>query len=320
MILAVGPYHLTTREPPALAAFLLGARVVTLAPGPEGRSREAHALARSLPAYLGAIKSWEWTKPLWDAGVLAGLHSGESPVQDMLDVVRDIDERDDLLPLRAVTSPEAFADPRVLLQALGADLLKGGPNPSLSIPVLAGLDRFAARHGLMAVRPAPTSLAQRAEATLARPIFSTAVPVLVQADADRVLIAREALEEPLLALRESIDRCVHAGLVGNPDPGAPRVESAAISYARAFEAAQEDFLRGAADDDVRAVVATATLSASILPGDAVLRAAVLALESFTARVPVTTPPAPGATASALAASRAPRPFAALTIKPLGMRT
>ena len=35
MLIAVSPYHMTTREPAAMAALLLASRVVTILPTPE---------------------------------------------------------------------------------------------------------------------------------------------------------------------------------------------------------------------------------------------------------------------------------------------
>jgi hypothetical protein len=62
MLVAVSPYHLTTREPAAIAALLLADRVVTLLPGPDRRGAEL--AAERLPHYLDFVLTWEWSVPL----------------------------------------------------------------------------------------------------------------------------------------------------------------------------------------------------------------------------------------------------------------
>jgi hypothetical protein len=60
MLIVASPYHLTTREPAAMAALLLARQVVTLLPTPlegAGSSREAMAAARCVPTYRALVES-----------------------------------------------------------------------------------------------------------------------------------------------------------------------------------------------------------------------------------------------------------------------
>ncbi|MEL6741711.1 MAG: DUF2752 domain-containing protein, partial [Planctomycetota bacterium] len=50
-------------------------------------------------------------------------------------------------PLRPLVRPELFEDDRAYLGAVSRDVLKGGPDPALSIPLAAGLDASPEGHG-----------------------------------------------------------------------------------------------------------------------------------------------------------------------------
>jgi hypothetical protein len=44
---------------------------------------------------------------------------------------------------------------------VAADLLKGGPDPAITVPLAAGIDQFAMRHGAAVARSSPFSIARR---------------------------------------------------------------------------------------------------------------------------------------------------------------
>lgn len=310
----VSPYHLTSREAPALAALQLADFVVTLLPAPmHGRAGatvdadRTTAAAVEAPRYAELMDSWAWSAPLFREGVLGSAFAGEDAADDARHACDRIEDEPWLAGLRPLVRPELFDDDRTYLAAVARDVLKGGPDPALSIPLAAGLDAFAARHALMVARGAPASFVQKAEARLARRRASVVLPALVQASAERLLLARALLDDALVPLREGLGDLAAS-------EGAPaELARAAERYADAFASEREDLLAppGPNDDldEVRPVEGTIALSVVDLPPDAVFTSSVSAAAMLTgpeARVSV-----PGApTVPAL-------PCTALIIKVLG---
>lgn len=283
MDIAVSPYHLTTREPPAMAALLLGRRVLTLAPAPANvRDRStrddpratadaaAHA-ALLAPAYADVMRSWEWSRPLWKAGVLAPAVPFGAGGDDALAIARRIAVDPAYAPLRALMRHDVLADDITYLEAVARDLLKGGPDPALVIPLVAAIDRLAARLDVPVARAHPTSVAQREEAQLGVPCPPAILPVLLQATADRVLHAREVLADVLAAFHEALDE-------GDFTTALP---AAAARLHTEFESRRADILDGARDDEVRAVEGCVRITPMVLPPDAVLRSSLAALGVLT---------------------------------------
>lgn len=279
MIAVVSPYHVTTREPPAMAALLLGERVVTMMPAPLNGSRreQAEAAAGRVPRYLSLLKSWEWTVPLWEAGVLASSCGGRDPVEDVRSACRTIDRDGRFAPLRPLMRPGLFDTDEGYLDAVSRDLLKGGPDPAICVPVSAGMDRFAMAHGLTPMRSEALSLAQQAEARLGARAFALAVPILLRGGAGRLLAARRELDAELRGLRAAL-RCSADGHAGNGD-----LAAAARAYTHAFEAHWSAIASAVAgnDDTERPVRATVAIEGLWLPAHAVLESSVNALRSAT---------------------------------------
>lgn len=271
MNVLVSPYHLTTREPAAMAAVALARRVVTVVPSAEGT-------ARALPAFARFAKSWSWSVPLWKAGVLGGEYGGLSPEVDVVEATRHIQRDAGCVSIRHFL--HEHGDERAYLTALANDLMKGGPDPGISLPVAAGLDRFAARTGCVVARGAAASLAQRAEASLAVPVFNVVVPVFVQATAERVLHYREVLAEEVARLGAAVEPLASSGAGGSGETAslARDVQASAAALAAAFETTREELFLGASDDDVRPVAGAVSLSGVRLPWDAVLTSSVRAVE------------------------------------------
>jgi hypothetical protein len=330
MLIAVSPYHLTTREAPAMAALLLAERVVTMLPAPVDRAdlSEAHTAAGQVPAYLAFMKSWTWTAPLWRGGVLSAEVAGQTAVGDMHEVFGKVSRDQQLAPLRHFMHEGLAEDERAYLNALAADVLKGGPDPGISIPVMAGLDRFATRHEVLVARPQPTSVVQVAEAKMGLALTAVALPVLIQADADRILHAREVLQDVLTPLREAFDKLAHAatelqdGILVSP--GAPPEESAAVTeaataYASAFDSRREDILDDCQADEVRVVEGTVRIAAIRMPVDVVLRSSLAAVSGMRSKR-ASLNGSPPETPTNLPAPFDPvvgRSFVSLMIKPLG---
>lgn len=283
MHVALSPYHLTTREPPAMAALLLADQVVTLLPAPfeSPDSRSAKQAARRSPYYSEFMKSWAWSVPLWSAGLIVSQLAGDDAARDMREMAQRITSDERFLPLRALMKHQLFDSEHDYLDAIGADLLKGGPDPGITVPLAAGLDRFAARHQIFVARAAPTSVAQKAESRLARNVFAIAVPVLLQASADRLLFARDLLETELIALRRAITSIAHANAEEMQD-ASDSLMHAVAAYAQAFDR-EEAQLTAPDDDEVRVITGPAVVTAVAMPSDAVLRSSLDAVSIMARR-------------------------------------
>lgn len=277
MRIVVSPYHLTTREAPALAALLLADEVVTLLPmGDAGGKAVARDVADRSASYRELVRSWAWTEELWHSGLLRGGVDDKTAVPDVRNAAGAITDDEWLASLRPLMHDRLFEDERAYLNALAADILKGGPDPGITVPVAAGLDRFAARLGAFVSRSHPVSLAQKAEFGLLEDRISIIVPVLLQADAERLSIAREVLRAPLAQLRAALERC-EAARGGASGIRADDLQAAAGAYASAFENSASLVAKGCEQDEVRMVVGDVALTCGTLPADAVLRSSLRAL-------------------------------------------
>ncbi len=254
----VSPYHFTTREAPVMAAVLLADRVYTLLPSPLGAtdSGSARSAADRVPEYLDMMRSWRWSQPLWEAGVvMPSVDQVVSPAAEMASAWK-----------RLTTAPACAAL---------------GP--------LMRLDLFgdAARHDLTVVRPEPSSVVQKAEQRLSvqRDRLALVMPVLLQADADSIVIARDILEPELEALRAAMN-AVTDGLQACPlrsagpgperDAWCARAREAAARYAEAFDANLPE-IAACQDDDAPALMrGLVSLTFSTLPVDVVLHASTMA--------------------------------------------
>ncbi|MEZ6232619.1 MAG: hypothetical protein R3B68_00365 [Phycisphaerales bacterium] len=288
MDIVVSPYHLTTREAPAMAALQLADRVVTMMPTPFAGTtkRDVEGAVAAAPKYMAFMESWRWAAPLWEAGVLA-------PNVDGLDAAADVREAFDRIgadaryaDLRPLMKPHVFEHERDYLQAIAGDVLKGGPDPAISVPVAAGMDRFAARHGLAVARAFPSSVSQKAEARLGTRLGAFAVPFLAQGAAERILDLRDELGDVLDDLRVAVAALTESGGTSLSGPtGGPMtgpmgdIEIAARAYARAFDDLRDDLCALADPDEPRVVPATLAVSVVRLPGGAVLDASVAAMRA-----------------------------------------
>ncbi len=302
MDIAVSPYHLTTREAAAMVALMLGRRVVTMLPAPVDATRHdgvggfggidgmsALQTASKIPTYRRFVESWAWTSVLWERGVLRHSRDGETIVNDMWAVTRHIEEDHDCVALRHFARRRDFPDDGAYLSAIAADLLKGGPDPGISVPVAAALDRFATRHSIVVARSngiPNASLAQQAEARLAQPIATFSMPLLLQASAQRILHWREELEAErtgvataLRRLSEQVAVCSGA-FAGAAARDVDALMSAANRLSFVTAERRDELMMGSADDEVRVIESVATISCVPLPWDAVLTSSVKAIDSL----------------------------------------
>lgn len=274
MNLVVSPYHLTSRELPSMAALLLAERVFTLVPAPASPFDEESVQSAAMsPHYRRFMESWRWCEELWREGVLNASFAGSAPVGDVMESCAIIDRHESYADLRTLMRPTLFDSEHEYLTALSIDLLRAGPDPGISIPIAAGLDRFAARHRLIVARPEPVSLVQRLESRTAERKLAIAIPVLSQADAETVLLAREELETELAELRGAIS----LALSGDASQLMPTAEA----YTRAFAIARDELVRPRDRDAARTIDAFVSIWFSEHACDAALRASVDAARSLT---------------------------------------
>jgi len=277
---ALSPYHLATREMPAMAALLLADRVVTMLPLPPGEHTHARAHAERSPAYAGVMEAWAWSAPLWEEGVLGARMHDDDAGRDLRHVLDLLGTRDELAELRPFLEGRAGGlDPSRWLEGVARDLVRGGPDPGWCVPLAAAMDRFAARHGLATARATPTSIAQRVEERLARRVFAFAAPVLAQAPGERLVEARRTLHAPLGALRARMSEFFAASISGDRLSGQDAaLRLAADAYTAAFEDVRDELTRIPDDeDDPRVLDAMVSVTGVLLPSDAAVRSSLAAL-------------------------------------------
>ncbi|MEQ8318556.1 MAG: hypothetical protein RIE77_03780 [Phycisphaerales bacterium] len=292
----VSPYHFTTREAPVMTAVLLADQVYTLLPSPQGVSpTAARSAADRVPEYLDMIRSWRWSQPLWEAGVvLPSVDELAHPAAEMASAWKRLTTDPACASLGPLMRLDLFGDEDDYLQAVARDVLRAGPDPGVSVPVMLGLDRYAARHALTVVRPEPSSVVQKAEQRLSkqRDRLALVMPVLLQADADSIVIARDMLEPELEALRAAMDAVVE-GLnttpMRHPGPGpereawCTRAREAAARYADAFDEHLPEIV-ACQDEDAPALMrGLVSITLSTLPVDVVLHASTMATERLGTR-------------------------------------
>lgn len=309
-----------------MAALLFAQRAVTFMPAPRGTREEIEQAAAASPEYVRFMETWAWSMPLWSSGVLgSALDDGDDALGDLHTAWTQLASDERYAALRPLARTGLFETQSEFLDAISRDLVRGGPDPGISLPLAAGIDRFAARRGLVVMRSAPQSVAQRAEQALGRRVFAFAVPMLAQASAERLLSAREILGEELDELTTAVDET--AGLVAAESEPAEerdaveRVERAARAYADAFDRADE-FLASGSRDELHVIRRMTTFTAVSLPIDAVLRSGVSAMRSLTSTRRArrtTTEGVAVETMPVLADSLGSKRVLSLVVKPLGER-
>lgn len=272
-----------------MAALLLGEQLVTVLPLPAGalgRTEVAAAFQRH-PPYARLMGSWRWSLPLWREGVIVSLLDGhEDAMADVRAACGRIRHEDAWAGLKPFLHAGLFDEPSPaeFLDVVSSDLLKGGPDPGVSLPMAAGLDAFALTAGLVPTRSGASvggstrgassvSIAQRAERRLGKTLFSLAMPVLTQCAASTMLTARAELAAPLRGLRTAIARA--AAGAGQTDPAAA-VREAATAYADAFEAFARPRVGRDDEDSQQILDGFVRVEGRVLPADAALISALAA--------------------------------------------
>ncbi len=211
--LVLSPYDVSARSAAAVGACLLGDRVLTLMPGPgSDLPRDPGSLARhGSPAFERLTEAWAWSGPLWRAGVIGAGMNGQA-VAEALRHARAGIERDPTMA--ALASLMNRTDPgeqdAKRFEAICRDLVTGGINPSVTVPMASALESFAAEHALTLVRGAPRSVVGRLEKANERVVFRLSVLAVVEADASDLVRLRAALAESAAPFRASLSRLLQA--------------------------------------------------------------------------------------------------------------
>ncbi len=267
MIVALSPYLLTTREPAAMVSLLLADHAVTVIPTPEGvATRETVGLvAGSIPSYRQLLESWSWSVPLWEAGVVGSDFEGEDAIDDIRAALSEIETDDRFAAMRPLMHAALEDTGEVYLRRFADDLLKAGPDPAISVPVAAGIDRYAGRLGLTVARGEPASIAAKQEGGLLRTVARFAMPALMQAGGQRLLVAREELRGELDALRDAIE-----------DGSEADMRHASGTLSGAAERIERELTRVTDPDEPRTILGMASVTLGELPVEAVQRSSCLA--------------------------------------------
>ncbi len=277
-----------------MAALVLADSVVTLVPQPPtGTSRtDVRAAVRNSPRYLRLMESWRWSSPLWNSGVISSGVDDEEAACELAGVYESIASEDALAGLRPLTRgarERAAEDADKALDHIAGDLLRGGPDPGINIPIAAALDRFAARHGLCVVRAGATSIAQRAETRLGTKLFSIAMPLLVRAGGGRVQLLRNDLGTELADLRESIADVLYAEPVARDanshTANVDAISDAAETYAAAFRRWAIEWAKGDDENAERICGGYVSITGMLMPADCVLRASQAAIHALSGNTP-----------------------------------
>lgn len=243
MHLVISPYSLCSRDVAAMAGVLLADPALTFLPRSLAPVEVSRERVIGSPGFRRVMEAVAWATPLVGAQVLATGLEGEDAGPDFTQARDRVATEPAFAPLRQFVEPRPETDPDAALDRLARDLTRDGPDPSISVPLAAALDGFAARHGYTVLRIDGPSLAQRAERTREQRLFACSLPVLVQATPERVLETRRRLARELAALRGACEAC----LDGLADEGA--VREAAGDYAEAYDAHRHHIERPEEDPD-----------------------------------------------------------------------
>lgn len=274
----VSPYDLTEQSHGAMAALMLCERCVTFLPVRAEEVSEAGielAAARS-PRFGRLLEHWKWSMDLWHDGVLTGAGPNAPGARTLYEEVMAVRGRmaDDptlasLRTLARVAADEEF------LEVASRDLIRGGGDPLVSVPVMAGLERYAAATGLWLYQSPAGSIIGQLERRMGRPLFSTTAPFPTNASGEAILSARELLAPELAALRSGMSECLAIVRAGaTPEEvrafGREVIEPAATEYETAFAEHAEAFMWG---EGGRRATAQLRLTCTQLPPETTLAAA-----------------------------------------------
>lgn len=238
MRLLLSPYEIDASSLAAAAAVLLGddeGGVLTVQPSPfEGATADAaRVLAMRAPSFGRLLETWRWTGPLWRGGLLRAAGTGRALAEMVLQSRAEMIADPMLASARGVLLTDAIDDEAAFIEALSRDLIRGGSDPAISLPLVAVAERLAADSEASLVCGDAAGLIWKARVG-SGVAFSFAMPVPAGASGREILAWRESLASPLAALRVSLREAVMRARIGPPNGHATAVRLAADAYAGAF--------------------------------------------------------------------------------------
>ncbi len=287
----LSPYELHARSVCASVALLLGRPAVTLLPTPlEGRDRATvgRAMMES-PGFERLVEKWRWSGVLWRQGSLTGDIGGVSPIeyiQQAAETIVSAGERDERSPsarLAALVRETRFADTSPYLDAVSRDLERGGGDPSVSVPVSVGLERYASAIGapvcVSGGGPGSGSLVGRLERRGERILARFTTTFVHGASGTLIDEIRDDIGEELDAVRSALRLAVASR---EQRESTDHLDAAAADLGRAVDRLPDEMLAPAEDDElrvrggVRRVPVVVQVAAA--PADDALRSAARAAE------------------------------------------
>lgn len=234
MRLTVSPYDLTHRAPGALAALLLADAAATIVPlARPWTAGDPETAAEESPSFARLLETWRWTAPLWRAGILGPTdavgHMGASLVEAAARAIADATALPALA--RVAGGSAAIPDRARFVETLCMDIVRGGRNPALSVPVAAALERFAADAGWPLVLCPTGSVVGGIEQKLATPFIGINLPAPVAAGGEIILILRDRLASELDSVRSALAEALTAARTGAPADDLAHIERTALDPA-----------------------------------------------------------------------------------------
>lgn len=259
----VSPYDVHVRAGSVDAAMCLLGQAATLLPAPlEGTGPAAIQQAiEEVPSFERLMDSWRWSSELWHAGVLSpalDLSVGW-PIEWVRTVAGEIASGPDGA-LKRVVGGSRFEDTLGYLNAICRDLTRGGADPGMSVPVSAGLSRYAAALGVIEFVSEQNSTVARLERRSMQKLGRVSLTIPRLLDGDEFIAVRERAASELESIGPVLEQAIN---------GAAQW-SAVQSHADNASEALVEALR-AVDD--RAATSTVSIQFGICDSDVVLKAA-----------------------------------------------
>lgn len=187
--------------------------VLTVLPAPFGgvNAESVREAGEGSPSFSRFVESSRWASPLWRSGVLKPAYSGYDLAHALSRTSTTLQEDDLLRPIHGCLRPERLLEESEGLEWFCRDLLTGGGNPTVSLPLLCLLERLAHDRAAALVCGERSGRAWPTRPTAA-PLFSLTIPVLKGPSVDGALRFYDGLREGVDPLREAIEdatRSVH---------------------------------------------------------------------------------------------------------------
>ncbi|MBL8747330.1 MAG: hypothetical protein JNK58_13375 [Phycisphaerae bacterium] len=240
MRVLLSPYEIGSASPAAAAAMLLArddAGVLAVQPSPfeSGGGERARELSMEAPSFGRLIEAQRWAGPLWRGGLIRAAETGRA-LAEMIETSRaELRADPSLSPVRNVIANREPENEASFIESLSRDLLRGGSDPAVSLPLVSVTERLAARAEAALVCGEAAGMIWKPRVGSGAGL-SFSIPVPIGANGAALLEWRDALAKPLSVLRESLGGAVRLALGGRLNGQATAVRLAAESFARDFAA------------------------------------------------------------------------------------